>query len=160
MGNWGTEEYKCWIVQTERHHELCFQCSSFSKLIFVTFLVFSCFLLYFWLLAVCVCCSYWPQGSSSGIGWRGYWQGVVSQASWWRTKRPWGWCRDRLCCVPSWVTDWSPHFQNTIPKERNKPQQGRVTPSVFHLSIFPSAFGENCETRPGGKSILDNVCFM
>lgn len=59
------------LNRADRHHELWFQCSSFSKLIFVTFLVFSCFLLYFWLLAVCVCCSYWPQGSSSGIRWGG-----------------------------------------------------------------------------------------
>ena len=36
---------------------------------------------------MCVCCSYWLQGSSSGIWWGGYWQGVVSQASRWRTKR-------------------------------------------------------------------------
>lgn len=147
-------------MQTERHHELCFQFSSFSKLIFVTFLVFSCFLLYFWLLAVCVCCSYWPQGSSSGIRWGGNWQGVVGQAAWWRTKRPQGGVETGSAVSPPEWQIGSSHLQNTIPKEWNCPQQGRVTPSVFHLFIFPSAFGENCETRPGGRSILDNVCFM
>lgn len=102
-------------MQTERHHELCFQFSSFSKLIFVTFLVFSCFLLYFWRLAVCVCCSHWPQGSSSGIRWGGNWQGVAGQAAWWRTEAS-GWCRDRLCCVPSWVTDWESPLAEHCPK--------------------------------------------
>ena len=84
---------------------------------------------------MCVCCSYWLQGSSSGIWWGGYWQGVVSQASRWRTKRLRGGAETGSAVSP-------PEWQIEVPTCRTLSQRKETSLSkeeslpLFFISPF------------------------